>query len=244
MKTVRVFRDPEMMANENALQWQERAVRAEKEGHVFSVVLSGGSTTSRIYQRLAEKDYADQIPWHVVHVFWADERCVPPESEESNYGNCHRFLLDHISIPDENIHRIRGEEDPAAESARYAREIQDHIALRKDQDTFFDWIFLGVGSDGHTASLFSGQDSLRSSNLCEEVRHPQSGQMRITQTPLAIRKSSRITYHVIGREKAEIVSELVSEKGEVKHYPAAHIQGEWYLDHEAASKLDISSMGS
>ena len=130
MESWRVFSDPEAMAEEIASQWQERASQAEKEGRVFSVVLSGGSTASRIYQRLAEPDYADRIPWHVVHFFWADARCVPPENEESNYGNCRRFLLGSLTIPDENIHRIRGEEDPAAESARYEREIQNHMRLR------------------------------------------------------------------------------------------------------------------
>ena len=125
MESWRVFSDPEAMAEEIAFQWQERAGQAEKEGRIFSVVLSGGSTASRIYRRLAEQDYVDQIPWHVVHFFWADERCVPPENEESNYGNCRRFLLDHLTIPGENIHRIRGEEDPVAQSACYEREIQD-----------------------------------------------------------------------------------------------------------------------
>ncbi len=244
MESWRVFSDPEAMAEEIACQWQEQASQAEKEGRVFSVVLSGGSTASRIYQRLAEPDYAGRIPWHVVHLFWADERCVPPESEESNYGNCRRFLLDPLVIPSANVHRIQGEEEPAAESARYEREIQNHMRLRKNRDDFFDWVFLGVGSDGHTASLFPGQDALNSTNLCEEVSHPQTGQMRITLTPLAIKKSNRITFHVIGQGKAKIVPELVSESSKKSGYPAAHIQGEWFLDREAASNLCGGSTGS
>ncbi len=237
MKSVRLFSDPETMAEEIALQWQESASLAEKEERIFSVVLSGGSTAERIYRKLAEQGYAERIPWQAVHLFWADERCVSPESEESNYGNCRRFLLNHIPIPKENTHRIRGEDDPAWESARYEREIQNHMALRKGQTDFFDWVFLGVGSDGHTASLFPGHGSVNSLNLCEEVPHPQTGQMRVTLTPLAIKKSKRITYHVIGRGKAEIISDLVSGSGETSRYPAAHVQGEWYLDSEAASNL-------
>ena len=244
MESWHVFSDPEAMAEEIACQWQEQASQAEKEGRVFSVVLSGGSTASRIYRRLAEQDYADRIPWHVVHFFWADERCVPPENEESNYGNCRRFLLGSLTIPDENIHRIRGEEAPAAESARYEREIQNHMRLRKNRDDFFDWVLLGVGSDGHTASLFPGQDALNSANLCEEVSHPQTGQMRITLTPLAIKKSNHITFHVIGQGKARIVSEMVSESCKKSGYPAAHIQGEWFLDRKAASSLSPESEGS
>ena len=244
MKSVRVFPDPEAMTGEIARQCQERAGRAEREGRVFSVVLSGGSTAEQAYRRLTEKECCDNIPWHCVHIFWADERCVSPQNKESNYGNSRRFLLDHIPIPKENIHRIRGEDDPAAESARYEREVKDHMLLRKGQTDFFDWVLLGVGSDGHTASLFPGQDSLSSLNLCEKVSHPQTGQMRITLTPSVIKKSNRITYHIISREKAEIVSDVVSGSAGTESYPAAHISGEWYLDHEAASKLDMGSMDS
>ena len=244
MESWRVFSDPEAMAEEIACQWQEQASQAEKEGRVFSVVLSGGSTASRIYQRLAEPGYADRIPWHVVHLFWADERCVPPESEESNYGNCRRFLLDPLVIPSANVHRIQGEEEPAAESARYEREIQDHMRLRKERDDFFDWVFLGVGSDGHIASLFPGQDSLISEKLCEKVRHPQSDQSRITLTPAALKKSNRITYHVIGLEKAGIVSDLISGSARKDSYPAAQVSGEWYLDREAASSINLDSIDS
>ena len=238
MKSLRVFTSPEAMAEEIAFQWQEQANQAQKEGGVFSVVLSGGSTAARLYRRLAERDYADGIPWHVVHLFWADERCVSPKSEESNYGNCRRFLLNHIPLPNENIHRIRGEKDPVTESDRYAREIQNHMALRKEQVVFFDWLFLGVGSDGHMASLFPMQDSLNSSNLCEKVLHPQTNQTRITLTPAAIKRSNRITYHVIGQSKAEVISKLVSKSPESKKFPAAHVLGEWYLDHAAASSLE------
>jgi len=238
MKSVRVFPDPEAMADEVALQWQEEANLAEKEGRVFSVVLSGASTAERIYRRLAEKDCAGQVPWHVVHIFWADDRCVPPENEESNYGNCRRFLLSHIPIPTENIHRIRGEDDPAGESTRYDQEIRDHMVLRKGQTTFFDWVFLGVGPDGHTASLFAGHDTLNSLNLCEDAQHPQTGQMRVTMTPCAIKNSDRITYHVIGQKSADIVSKLLSKSDGEPIYPADHISGEWYLDGEAASNLN------
>jgi 6-phosphogluconolactonase len=237
MKPVRVFSSPEAMAIEIALQWYEQAGLMERGGSVFSIVLSGGSTAEKIYKQVAEQGNASRIDWHGVHLFWADERCVPPESEESNYGNCRRFLLDHIPIPKENIHRIRGEEDPSIESVRYSQEIQDHMLLRKGQAKLFDWTFLGVGSDGHTASLFSKQDSLKSENFCEKVRHPQSDKIRITLTPFALRKSNRITYHAIGKEKAEIVSELVSEFSRKDSYPAAQVTGEWYLDREAASYL-------
>jgi 6-phosphogluconolactonase len=243
MKSLRVFSDLKDMAQTIALQWQEQAGQMASEGRVFSVVLSGGDTAEQIYSRLIEQDCFNQILWNRVHLFWADERCVPPESEESNYGNCRRFLLNHIPIPIENVHRIRGEDDPEVESIRYALEIQEHALLRKGQTNTFDWVFLGIGSDGHTASLFYGDDSIDSSNLCELVRHPETGQPRITLTPSAIRKSNRTTYHVIGREKSGIILDLVSQKGSHINYPAAHISGECYLDKEAASKLNSKTIG-
>ena len=138
MKSVRVFSNPDAMAEEIARQWQEQTHQAKKDGRIFSVVFSGAGAAEQAYRGLAAKKFFGKIPWHCVHIFWADERCVSPQNKESNYGNCRRFLLDYIPIPDENIHRIRGEEDPSVESARYAKEIQDHILLRKGQATLFD----------------------------------------------------------------------------------------------------------
>ena len=238
MEFLRVFHDLELMAKEISFELKVYADQAEKDGNIFSIVLSGGSSGTRLYGELAKWSSVDKIPWHIVHLFWADERCVSPENEESNYGTCRSILLDHIPIPKENIHRIRGEGDPLKESVRYAREIRNHMEFRKKQPNLFDWVFLGVGADGHTASIFSGHDSLGSSNLCEMVSHPITGQIRVTMTPFAIRQSNRITYHVIGREKSGIISELVSQIGNYANYPAAHIPGEWYLDSEAASKLN------
>jgi 6-phosphogluconolactonase len=243
MEPLRVFHGPELMAKEIALQLKGYANQAEKDGNIFSIVLSGGSTVTRLYGAFVERSSVDKIPWHIIHLFWADERCVSPENEESNYGTCRSVLLDHIPIPKENIHRIRGEEDPLKESAHYAREMQNHMKFRKGQSNLFDWVFLGVGVDGHTASLFSGHDTLYSSNLCEMVRHPQTAQIRITMTPFAIRQSNRITYHVVGRDKSDIISELVSQIGSHVNYPAAHIAGEWYLDSKAASKINSKTIG-
>ncbi|SVD38069.1 uncharacterized protein METZ01_LOCUS390923, partial [marine metagenome] len=193
-----------------------------------------------LYGKLAEPKWRDRIPWKSVHIFFADERCVPPENEESNYGICCRVLLDHIAIPNSNIHRIRGEEDPVSESTRYAKEIQDHMIFRKGQGNFFDWVFLGVGTDGHTASLFPGQNIINSPKLCEVARHPDTGQLRITMTPAAIKLSSRITYHCIGEEKSEIVFKLASDPSATNLYPASRIQGEWFLDRSASAKFNFS----
>jgi 6-phosphogluconolactonase len=237
MESLRVFHNLELMAKKIYFELKGSADQAEKDGNIFSIVLSGGSSGTRLYGEFAKRSSVGKIPWHIIHLFWADERCVSPENEESNYGTCRSILLDHIPIPKENIHRIRGEGDPLKESVRYAREIQNHMEFRKRQPNLFDWVFLGVGADGHTASLFSRHDALYSSNLCEMVRHPQTGKIRVTMTPFAIRQSNRITYHVIGRGKSDIIFKLASKMEDSKKYPASHISGEWYLDSDAASKL-------
>ena len=235
MKTIQIFSRPENMAQAIARSWCEQAQRAAENHRVFSVVVSGGSTDPALYREMAAPEWRGRIPWEWVHIFWVDERCVPSKHEESNYRIVSDFLLSHITIPEKNVHRIRGEEDPAEESVRYEKEIQDHQELRKGDANLFDWIFLGVGLDGHTASLFPEQKTLLDlPNLCGIARHPQTDQIRITLTPSAINRSHRITYHVIGRGKARVVSELLSEPSEKSHYPTAHIKGEWYLDQEAA----------
>ena len=134
---------------------------------------------------------------------------------------------------------MQGEGDPVKESFRYAEEIQNYLMLRKEKAYFFDWTFLGVGADGHTASLFPGHNLKNSNKLCEVAKHPKTGQHRITLTPLAINNSRRITYHAIGKRKSEIVLKLATDPLAANLFPAAQIQGEWFLDKEAASRLDL-----
>lgn len=239
MKSVRVFSDSNEMSEEMARCWCEQSTQFVNNYRVFSVVLSGGSTDPMLYGKLAEPEWRNRIPWKSVHIFFADERCVSPDDEESNYKIVSHYLLNHIPIPETNIHRLRGEENPVKESFRYAEDIQNHLALKKEGTRFFDWVFLGVGLDGHTASLFPGHDLVNSRKLCEVVRHPETGQSRITMTPLAINNSGRTTYHVIGSKKAGIVSKLASNPSAGNIYPAMQIPGEWYLDQAAASNLKL-----
>ena len=241
MTVLRVFPDPESIAEEIASRWRDQIQQAEEKDDVFSVVLSGGSTASLVYSHLAKLKSVESICWERVHIFWADERCVSPEHEESNYLNIQRTFLNGIQIPGENIHRIRGEEESSGESLRYEKEIIDHLMLRKNEEKFFDWVLLGLGSDGHTASLFPGQESLLDTqNLCAVVEHPDSGQKRITLTPYALNRSGSVTYHVIGSGKAAMVAELISEDSDDKRFPAGYIEGEWFLDTAAASRINSS----
>tara|TARA_B100001123_G_C15086823_1_gene937979 strand:+ start:296 stop:1027 length:732 start_codon:yes stop_codon:yes gene_type:complete len=243
MKSVHIFSDTTAMAEEIAHGLYEQSKRAAEKQHVFSIVLSGGSTATALYGILALPKWRDRIPWKSIHIFFADERCVPPNNTESNYKIICDHLINKISIPKANIHRIQGEENPEKESLRYAKEIKNHSTLRKENINFFDWVFLGIGIDGHIASLFPDQNIINSPKLCEVAQHPDTGQNRITMTLLALKNSTRVTYHVIGKKKSKIVSEITSNFSSRLIYPASQIKGELFLDKHAASKIDNSGVG-
>lgn len=239
MNSVIIFSDLDVLAEAVAKRLRDESEMAAQENRLYSIVLTGGKTASKIYRWFGKPGFGDRIPWELVHLFWTDERCVPPESQESNFGTAYRAFLQSISIPDENIHRINGEVDPVEESVRYGNEIQEHIALKKEKNIFFDWVLMGLGPDGHTASLFPKQEkNLITSSLCEVALHSETDQKRITLTPAAIKCSTCVTYHVTGQQKAEIVSSLVLKSCQRNKYPAAYIPGEWYLDEDAASSLE------
>jgi 6-phosphogluconolactonase len=239
MNSVRIFSDLNHLAEAMALRFSEEARQAAREDRLYSVVLTGGVTASKIYRLFGAPGSGDNIPWESVHLFWTDERCVPPESNESNFGTAHRAFLNDLSIPDENIHRIDGEDNPAVEANRYACEIQSHLKLRNNSKYCFDWVLMGLGMDGHTASLFPGQEALLNpQGFCDVAEHPETKQKRITLTAPMLQRAKHITYHVVGSEKAEVISELISESSESQKYPAARIHGEWYLDKAAASSLN------
>ena len=130
MKSVSIFSDPESMAKKIANYWFKQATQAAKKQRIFTVVLSGGSTAKALYPILANPHWKNSIPWKSVHIFFADERCVPPNNEESNYKGALENFINHVSIPEKNIHRIRGEENPRRESLRYSEVIQKHFALK------------------------------------------------------------------------------------------------------------------
>ena len=200
------------------------------------IYLSGVSTPKLLFKTLAQAPYADAINWKNLHFWWGDDRMVPPSDSESNYGEVQKLLFDHINIPAENIHRIRGENEPHLELKRFEEELSAVIP-----DGVFDWIILGMGADGHTASLFPNQTNFADENLAVIAKHPESGQLRISKTAKLIEQAKRITYLVTGEGKAEILKEIQTTPAENLPYPAAKIEAkngvtEWYLD-KAAAKL-------
>ncbi|PVX32118.1 6-phosphogluconolactonase [Pasteurella langaaensis DSM 22999] len=201
------------------------------------ISLSGGSTPKLLFKTLAQAPFNTSIKWKNLHFWWGDDRMVPPQDPESNYGEVQKLLFDHIQIPAENIHRIRGEEPVESELKRFEQELSAVIF-----DGVFDWIILGMGSDGHTASLFPHQTNFADLNLAVIAKHPESGQIRISKTVKLIEQAKRVTYLVTGAAKAEILKEIQSTPAEQLPYPAAKIKAkngvtEWYLDKEAAALL-------
>lgn len=204
----------------------------------FSMALSGGSTPKLLFQSLAAR-HRDSVDWRKVNLFWVDERCVPPDDPESNYGMTREALLEKIDIPASCVHRIRGEEDPDSEAVRYSEVIERSVPW-KNEKPYFDVVLLGLGEDGHTASIFPGNESLFSAaETCVVAVNPYSGQKRITITGRIINNAGTVIFLVSGKKKAEIVQKIICGGGKTE-YPAEYVKpvdGKviWYLDDEAAS---------
>lgn len=213
----------------------------EQSGDIFHCALSGGSTPKLLFDYLAEQ-YPQSPLWEKIHFYWGDERCVPPGHDESNYKMTKERLLDKVSIPDENIHRILGENDPLTEANRYSHELQTFIPLR-DNKPVFDLIILGMGEDGHTASIFPHQmELLNSEKTCDVAKHPETGQNRITLTGNIINQAKEVVFLVTGGSKKEKLYEIFHQEGDYQTYPAAHIHSEnknlkWFIDTNAGALL-------
>lgn len=201
------------------------------------ISLSGGSTPKLLFKTLAQAPFNSEIQWQNLHFWWGDDRMVLPTDPESNYGEVQKLLFDHIQIPQQNIHRIRGEEPVEQELARFSQELTACVP-----DLAFDWIILGMGNDGHTASLFPHQTDFNDQNVAVIAKHPESGQVRISKTAKLLEQAKRITYLVTGAAKAEVLKEINETEAEKLPYPVARIKAkngvtEWYLDQEAAKLL-------
>ncbi|HMM16249.1 MAG TPA: 6-phosphogluconolactonase [Petrimonas sp.] len=213
-----------------------------KDRERVTVALSGGSTPKSLFDYWAQR-HATDIDWKSVFLFWGDERCVPPTDEQSNYRMTRDHLLDHVAIPERNIFRIKGENDPAAEAQRYSTLLQMEVET-VDTVPSFDLVILGLGDDGHTASIFPHEiDLWESVDLCVVGTHPDSGQKRISLSGKVINHAQRVAFLVTGAAKAEKVKQIIESGKEVAAaYPAAKVKPltnnlVWFLDKEAARLL-------
>ncbi len=213
---------------------------AEKAG-TFTLALSGGSTPQRLFSLLSKAPYTTQIDWAKVQLFWGDERLLPHDHPDSNYGVAKRLLLDHIDMPAENIHPVATHMlgDTEAILADYNQQIAQCVATDEQGRYRFDLIMLGMGDDGHTASIFPHEMALLdSSALTAIATHPDSGQQRLTLTGPLIRQAAEVVFLVAGANKAPKIDQILGKKDGYKTYPAAHVGPEngelyWFLDQAA-----------
>ncbi len=207
----------------------------------FAVALSGGSTPRRLYSLLGSGRYRDEIDWKHVHLFWADERCVPGDHQESNFKAAFDLFLSKVPVPPGNIHRIKGEKGAGAAAGEYESDLRKFFSAPASPS--FDLIILGVGEDGHTASLFPGSPSLAEvSKLAVPVFKESPGINRVTLTFPVLNSASQVLFLVSGRAKGPVVHDIL-ETGNAEHYPAGLVLPErggatWLLDSEAAEALE------
>ena len=234
---IKIFNNTEEIATEFANTLLKLA--NESNGKPVHIALSGGSTPKAIFQYLAKK-LGKELAKNEFHFWWGDDRCVPPTDDDSNFKWANELWLAPIGFPIYNIHRILGENDPKKEAIRYSKEINTNVPVESGLPVF-DVMLLGLGEDGHTASIFPDQMSLlNASSICEVAVHPDSGQKRITITGRVINNSKLIAFLATGAKKAMKVKEVITDKN--KKLPAAHIYSNhgkliWWLDNESASLL-------
>lgn len=229
---IKIYKDNQALADAFASFFADWL--AEKES--VNIALSGGSTPKVLFRHWAEV-YKDQIDWRKIHFFWGDERCVPPDHPESNFGMTKELLFDHIDIATDNIHRIRGEAPAEQEAARYSLDVEQNLPLENGLPAF-DLIILGMGADGHTASIFPDQmELLWDERICVPATHPDSGQKRVSLSGSVLNNARLAVFLIAGASKMPVLSEIVNQTGDWRKYPAAYIKNPgrviWFLDEKA-----------
>jgi 6-phosphogluconolactonase len=248
IRDIRVYANPLMLAKSAAEEFFERALQSHANGKIFSCALSGGSTPSHLFEYMSDQATLARLPagfWNAVHFFWSDERDAPSNHPDSNYRLAREILLSKIDIPDANIHPMHSKCDSAAAAATaYESELKRFFALLPEDAPRLDLIFLGLGDDGHTASLFPHSEALNEkTRLVSAPWVEKINSYRITLTLPAINNAACIAFLIQGIGKADIVRRVLTEDPSPDKLPAQMIQpntGEllWLLDHAAAAKLN------
>lgn len=221
------------------------------QDYIFSdrsaVVLSGGSTPKSVYRLLATPQYRRHVPWRYVHFFWGDERCVPPDHPDSNYRMAHELLLSKVKIPARNIHRMAGEKEPRVAAAEYENELRTFFHLSPDRLPRFNLVLLGLGEDGHTASLFPGSAAASETKRLVVASHIEKlNAYRLTLTLPVLNHADRVIFLVDGKSKSAIVKEIIGTTN-VSPYPAAQVKQAnhslaWMVTKDAAADLESRSL--
>jgi 6-phosphogluconolactonase len=238
-----IFSDAVHLAQGMELEFRRLARSSFATKELFTAVLSGGGTPKSLYELLAAEPEPTDFPWNKVHFFWGDERQVPPTDPQSNFRMADEALLSKRMIPDTNIHRIRAEEpDPAKAAADYERELQTFFKSEPGEMPQFDLVLLGLGTDGHTASLFPDTPALEEkSRWCVSNWVEKLKTWRITLTLPVLNNALHVAFLVSGSDKASVLRSVLRGDDE-KPYPAqlvrpTHGSLKWFVDRDAASLL-------
>lgn len=244
-----VFRDKVLLAPDEAGFFKkagqifvETAAEAVRERGRFVAALSGGNTPKKLYELLAQPYFRDRIPWAETYLFWGDERCVPPHHPESNFGAVQKALLSRVPVPSSHVFRVPGEMPPAEAARSYESNLKSFFKLEYTAPEF-DLILLGVGEDGHTASLFPGTEAVKEKNRwVVSSRVPSAAMDRVTFTFPLINAARRILFLCSGVGKSTILKEVLRDDLPRNRFPAQMVSpdsGElvWLLDPAAAAKL-------
>lgn len=237
----------EALAQEGAEIFLKASRPFAKRGEPFSVALSGGTTPRAMHRLLGKPPLRSAVPWERIHIFWGDERCVPYDNSGSNFGTAMKDFLKDIGIPLSHVHPMPTEVEPDKGARLYEKELRDFFRSGRESFPAFDLVFLGMGADGHTASLFPGRDTLNEEKrwvvAVKEGGDPAVP--RLTTTIPFLNRARQIVFLVSGKQKAHTLKEIL-EGGSVE-YPAQKIRPAkgrvtWLLDREAASLLSRRSL--
>jgi 6-phosphogluconolactonase len=226
-----IMETPEALAERGASVFFERARAAVAARGIFTAALSGGSTPRRMHRLLGKEPLRSEIPWRRTHIFWGDERCVPAESPDSNYGLARKDFLMNVDVPADHIHPMPADLEPEKGAFLYEKEIPEIL----------DLMFLGLGKDGHTASLFPGQAAVEEKRKrVLAVKGGDPDVYRLTMTFAFINRAREVVFLVSGEEKADVVKSVLEEHD--TKYPAGSVKPvngrlTWILDRDAASRL-------
>ncbi len=248
--SIEILPDAEALALRAADLFALAAQEAAAARGRFAVALSGGETPRALYRMIARQQFSQKIPWRRVQLYWGDERCVPPDDAASNFGMARDAFLKHVPIGDANVHRVLGEEPPAKAALTYEKELRALAALERPKSELpvFDLVLLGLGGDGHTASLFPHSDALEVEERFAVATQAPDGSPRITVTYPVINAARRVWFLVSGAQKAGMVAEVMEGLMVPAAVPAqgvrpVHGQLTWLLDEAAAAELDPAVRG-
>ena len=244
---IRIFENGESLARAAADECLRLALNCVESGGRFSIALAGGSTPKRLYALLAgdhDNSFRQRFPWERSHFFWGDERHVPPGHADSNYRMAFETMLSKVPVSPSQLHRIEGELSDAEQAAQnYRQDLLQHFGLNPGDWPRFDLVLLGLGPDGHTASLFPDTGVLQEERqLAAAVWVPKLQVWRITLTAPLLNHAANILFLVGGKDKAEALQAVLRGEFQPRRYPAQLIQPvqghpEWLVDRDAASLL-------